>query len=60
MEELSFMHQEQREECEAAHVRQYQEFNQHWDTQLEAATKQDQKELLDMEDKHTMELEKNR
>ena len=60
MEELNFMHQSQREECEAAHIRQYQEFNEHWDRQLEAATKQDQKELLDLEDKHTMELEKNR
>ena len=33
MQELLYNHQQQREECEAAHIKQYQEFNQHWDNE---------------------------
>lgn len=34
MEELMFLHEQQRNECEQAHIKQYQEFNEHWDREL--------------------------
>jgi len=33
-EELIFNQTQQREECEQAHIKQYQEFNQQWDEDL--------------------------
>ena len=33
-EELVFTHESQKQECEQAHIRQYQQFNEHWDTEL--------------------------
>lgn len=60
MEEMVFMHQQQREECEQAHIKQYQEFNEHWDEQLQNAQQDDQNEIIALEDKHTHELEQNR
>lgn len=36
-EELIFMHEQQKQECEGAHIKQYQEFNEHWDHELSAA-----------------------
>lgn len=49
MEEMLFKHQQQREECELAHVKQYQEFREHWDRELRAAEEQDQKEIQELE-----------
>ena len=41
MEEMAFTHQQQREECEQAHIKQYQEFNAYWDKQLFELSEQD-------------------
>jgi len=60
MEELLFNHQQQREECEQAHIKQYQEFNQHWDSELQLAQEEDQNEIINLENRHTHELEENR
>jgi len=60
MEEMAFNHQEQRSECEQAHIKQYQEFNQFWDTQLFELSEADQNELNTMDDRHTKELTDNR
>jgi len=35
MEEMLYNHQQQRQECEDAHIEQYQEFNSHWDRELQ-------------------------
>jgi len=59
-EELIFMHEQQREECEQAHIKQYQDFNEHWDNELQQAQQDDQNEILAMEEKHTQDLEHNR
>ena len=60
MEEMLFNHQQQREECEQAHIKQYQEFNQHWDSELQLAQEEDQNEIIALENRHTHELEENR
>jgi len=60
MQELLFNHQQQREECEAAHIKQYQEFNQHWDHELQVAQNEDEQEILQTENAHTKQLEDNR
>ena len=52
-EELIFMHEQQRQECEQAHIKQYQEFNEHWDNELQQAQQEDQNEILQMEERHT-------
>jgi hypothetical protein len=41
MEELIFLHDQQRQECEQAHIKQYQEFNEHWDRELQQAQQED-------------------
>ena len=60
MEELYFMHEQQRQECEQAHIEQYQSFNEHWDNELAQASEDDQRELLALEERHTELLQKNR
>ena len=57
---MLFNHQQQREECEAAHIKQYQEFNQHWDRELQTAQDEDQQEIQSAENAHTKALEENR
>ena len=59
-QEMLFNHQQQREECEAAHIKQYQEFNQHWDRELQTAQDEDQQEIQSAENAHTKALEENR
>jgi len=59
-EELIFMHEQQRTECEQAHIKQYQDFNAHWDNELNQAQQDDQNEILAMEERHTQDLEQNR
>lgn len=56
-EELIFMHEQQRQECEQAHIKQYQDFNEHWDNELQQAQTDDQNEILAVEERHTQELE---
>ena len=60
MQEILYNHQQQREECEQAHIKQYQEFNQHWDNELQVAQDEDQQEILATENEHTKQLEENR
>lgn len=52
-EELIFMHEQQRQECEQAHIKQYQDFNEHWDNELQQAQTDDQNEILAVEERHT-------
>ena len=59
-EELIFNQTQQREECEQAHIKQYQEFNQQWDEDLLQTQKEDAQALGELEDRHTQEIEKNR
>jgi hypothetical protein len=54
------MHEQQRQECEQAHIKQYQDFNEHWDHELQQAQQDDQNEILALEERHTQELEQNR
>jgi hypothetical protein len=59
-EELIFNQTQQREECEQAHIKQYQEFNQQWDEDLLHTQKEDAQALGELEDRHTQEIEQNR
>ena len=59
-EELIFNQTQQREECEQAHIKQYQEFNQQWDDDLLQTQKEDAQALGELEDRHTQEIERNR
>jgi len=59
-EELNFQQTQQREECEQAHIKQYQEFNQQWDDDLLQTQKEDAQALGELEDRHTQEIEQNR
>ena len=59
-QELVFNQTQQREECEQAHIKQYQEFNQQWDDDLLQTQKEDGQVLSELENKHTLELESNR
>jgi len=59
-EELIFNQTQQREECEQAHIKQYQEFNQQWDEDLLQIQREDAQALALCEEKHTAELEKHR
>lgn len=52
-EELIFNQTQQREECEQAHIKQYQEFNQQWDEDLLHTQKEDAQALGELEDRHT-------
>ena len=51
------MHESQKQECEQAHIRQYQQFNEHWDQELAAAQQADQDEISANEERHTQLLE---
>ena len=55
--ELIFNQDQQREECEHAHIKQYQEFNEQWDADLLQTQKEDAQALGELEDRHTQELE---
>ena len=59
-QELIFNQTQQREECEQAHIKQYQEFNEQWDQDLLQTQKEDGQALSELENKHTLELESNR
>lgn len=59
-QQLNFQHQQRQEEIQALHIKQYQDFNQHWDHQIQAAHQSDQEEIGQLEDKHTKDLEENR
>jgi len=51
------MHESQRQECEQAHIRQYQQFNEHWDQELALAQQSDQEEIQATEERHNQLLE---
>ena len=57
---LMFQHRQRSEEIQNAHIQQYQEFNQHWDFELQKAQEEDQRELEGLEQAHTKALEDNR
>lgn len=59
-QQLMFTHQQKQEEIQQAHIKQYQDFNQHWDFELQRAQEEDQTEIVDLENKHTKGLEENR
>ena len=59
-QELIFNQTQQREECEQAHIKQYQEFNQQWDEDLLQTQKEDAQALSELEARHTAEIESNR
>lgn len=59
-QQLMFTHQQKQEEIQQAHIKQYQDFNQHWDFELQRAQEEDQQEIVDLENKHTKGLEENR
>ena len=59
-QELVFNQTQQREECEQAHIKQYQEFNQQWDEDLLQTQKEDAQALGELENRHTAEIETNR
>lgn len=59
-QELIFNQTQQREECEQAHIKQYQEFNQQWDEDLLQTQKEDAQALSELETRHTSEIESNR
>ena len=60
MEELLFLHEQRRQECEQAHIKQYQEFNEHWDRELQQSQQEDSKEIQVLEEKHTQDIQVNR
>lgn len=60
LQELVFNQTQQREECEQAHIKQYQEFNQQWDEDLLQTQKEDAQALGELENRHTVEIENNR
>lgn len=57
---MMFQHQQRQEEIQNAHIAQYQEFNQHWDFELQKAQEEDQRELEGLEQAHTKALTDNR
>ena len=59
-QELIFNQTQQREECEQAHIKQYQEFNQQWDEDLLQTQREDAQALSELEARHTAEIESNR
>ena len=59
-QQLMFTHQQKQEEIQQAHIKQYQDFNQHWDFELQRAQEEDQQEIVDLENRHTKALEENR
>ena len=59
-QELVFNQTQQREECEQAHIKQYQEFNQQWDEDLLQTQKEDGQALSELENRHAVEIETNR
>ena len=59
LNELIFSQTQQREECENAHIKQYHEFNQHWDDDLLQTQGEDAQALGALERQHQLELEKN-
>ena len=59
-QQLMFSHQQKQEEIQQAHIKQYQDFNQHWDFELQRAQEEDQQEIVDLENRHTKALEENR
>lgn len=60
MEDLQFMHEQQRQECEDAHITQFQEFNEHWDNEMRQAYADDEKEILALQEHHEQSLETQR
>jgi len=50
---------QQREDCEQAHIKQYQQFNQ-WDEDLLQTQQEDSQALAELEDRQTKEIENNR
>lgn len=59
-QQLMFEHQQKQEQIQSAHIQQYQDFNRHWDSELQMAQEQDQEEILELENRHTKALEENR
>ena len=59
-QELIFNQTQQREECEQAHIKQYQEFNQQWDEDLLQTQKEDGQAMSELENRHAVEIETNR
>lgn len=58
--ELHSNQAQQKDECEQAHIKQYQEFNQQWDEDLLQTQKEDAQALGELEDRHTQQIEGNR
>lgn len=59
-QQLVFTHQQRQEDIQQAHIKQYQEFNQHWDNVLSKAQEEDQQEIEELEMRHTQQLQENR
>jgi hypothetical protein len=59
-EELIFVHEQQRQECERSHIAQYQEFNEKWEAKLTQAQEDDRSEIQALEQKHNAALMANR
>ena len=55
-QQMSFEHQQRQEEIQKAHIEQYQQFNMHWDSVLMKAQEEDQAEIGDLEERHTIQL----
>lgn len=60
MEEMLFEHQRQREDCEQAHIKQYQEFRTHWDNELKIREEADQAQIHELDQHHIRVLQENR
>ena len=50
---LCYQHQRKQEEIQQAHIKQYQDFNSHYDVEFEKAQSEDQQEIDDLEARHT-------
>ena len=52
-QQLIFQHQQRQEEIQQAHIKQYQDFNQHYDVEFQKAQEEDQQEIEQLEVNHT-------
>lgn len=59
-EQLIYDQAREREEVEAAHLMEYQDFNKRWDEALAQIEQQDQQAIRALEERHIRELEENR
>ena len=57
---MLYRHAQFREEREMAHIQDYRDFNNYWDTLLLNITQEDEKKIDDLAQKHSDALELNR